>query len=88
MFERAVTNRLGLENDLNLSEYSDESDEEESDSSSSGGEENRPMSVHDMRRRAAEAVKRPESAVTTSSANANPGKLPAALKNLPRHTVF
>lgn len=81
MFERAIANRSCLGGKIDLSECSDESDDE-SDSSSCDDEENRPMSVHDMRREAAEIIKRPESAVSTNQ------EMNYAPKNLPRHTVF
>jgi hypothetical protein len=79
-----VANRSSLEVDLD--EESDETDEY-SDSSEDDDYENRPVSVHDMRRQAAEIVKRPESA--TNSANACREKEESNIpKNLPRYTVF
>ncbi|KAL3778122.1 hypothetical protein ACHAWO_008074 [Cyclotella atomus] len=84
MLERVVANRSSLEVDLD--EESDETDEY-SDSSEDDDYENRPVSVHDMRRQAAEIVKRPESA--TNSANACREKEESNIpKNLPRYTVF
>jgi hypothetical protein len=72
---------------MNLNELSDESDEEtESSSSSSSDDEDagRPMSVHDIRRQAAECIKRPESAAPPSSAD----REISDQKNKPRHTVY
>ena len=69
MFERAISNRSCLQDEINLSECSDESDEE-SDCSSDNNEENRPMSVYDMRKQAAEIIRKPESIVTATSSNA------------------
>jgi hypothetical protein len=86
MVERVVANRSSFEVDLN--EESDETDEY-SDSSEDDDYENRPVSVHDMRRQAAEFVKRPESAVTTNSANTHQEiSSDVPRNNLPRHTVF
>ena len=74
-----------MENQINLNECTDESDEESESSSDDDEQENRPMSVHDMRRQAAQIIKRPESAMTSNSANQETN---VAQKNLPRHTVF
>ena len=87
MIERALANRSGSDYLIDLNECSDESDEESESSSDDDDEENRPMSVHDMRRQAAEIIKRPKSAVTEGSADASQ-ELDIVQKNLPRHTVF
>lgn len=87
MFERALSGQSGMGNKINLNEGSDESDEETESSSDDDDGNDRPMSVHDMRRQAAEIIKRPESAMTAGSANAIQ-ETKSEQKNLPRHTVF
>lgn len=80
MFERAIANanhkfEAEASNPLGLSDESDE-DDESSDDDGDG----RPMSVHDMRRQAAENM-RPETA--TSSTTPEPKS-----KYMSRHTVI
>ena len=87
MIERALANRSGSDYLIDLNEDSGESDEESESSSSSDDEENRPMSVYDMRRQAAEIIKRPKSAKTEGSADVSQ-EMDTVQKNLPRHTVF
>ncbi|KAL3793405.1 hypothetical protein HJC23_001853 [Cyclotella cryptica] len=83
-FERAIANATNLRlhtDQVNLNEQSDESDEDVGSSftSSDDDDDGRPMSVHDMRRQAAEFIKSSESATwpkvrITSQANNNEKK--------------
>ncbi|KAL3793403.1 hypothetical protein HJC23_001851 [Cyclotella cryptica] len=88
-FERAIANSTNLRlrtDQVNLNEQSDESDEDVGSSftSSDDDDDGRPMSVHDMRRQAAEFIKSPESSVTAESLNHESSKQSIIL---PRHTV-
>ncbi|KAL7481221.1 hypothetical protein ACHAW6_006902 [Cyclotella cf. meneghiniana] len=87
-FERAIANSTSLRlytDKVNLNELSDESDEEEGSSSTSDDDDDgRPISVHDIRRQAAEFIYRPESAVLVESSNQESNKPNV----MPRHTVF
>jgi hypothetical protein len=82
MFERAIADSshhfdADSTNTFGFNEDSEEDDESTSDDDDDDG---RPMSVHDIRRQAAEGIKRPDTATSVVPAVYTP-------KSVPRHTV-